>query len=116
MNETTKKLPDSFFDNDFSFDEEMIEDQAIGVLGPNASAHQVFKYYLCSKIKDELAKRELSNNDAGKLIGVAGSEVSRIMNLRIDRFTIDQLLKFSEKIFERSKLDRGISNFVKAIA
>lgn len=116
MNEISNKLPDSFFDNDFSIDEDLIEDQAVGVLGPNASYHQVFKYYLCSKIKDELTKRELSNNDAGRLLGVAGSEISRIMNLRIDRFTIDQLLKFSEKLFERSKLNRGMSDFVKAIA
>ena len=94
-----KKIPDEYFEsNEFLVDETADDSDAIGVLGKNPSTEQLFKYELCTSIASIIKKRQLSYLDVEKITEVNPSEISRIINHHLDRFTIDRLIKIHNMI------------------
>jgi predicted XRE-type DNA-binding protein len=86
-------IPDDYFsDQEFVIDE-IDEELVLGVLGKNPSADQLLKFELCSYIAQFIDKKGMSLTDVEKITAVNPSDVSRIKNHHLDRFTIDRLIK-----------------------
>lgn len=109
-------ISNSFFHNDFSFDEEMIEDQAVGVLGPNASYEQKFKYSLCEVIRSKVLEKESIDLKEEIITEIVSEEIELLKNLRIDHFSIARLLKITESLVKQDKLQQGLKAFIEAIS
>jgi predicted XRE-type DNA-binding protein len=86
-------IPDSYFDDEEFIVSEMNEDNIIGVLGPNATDDQILKYELCRLVANSIREKGFSNSEAGRKVGVDASDISRITNFHLDRFTIDRLIR-----------------------
>jgi predicted XRE-type DNA-binding protein len=89
----TKELPDSYFDDQEFLIDEIDEDKVLGILGKNPSADQLLKFELCTYISCYINSKGLSLSDVQKLTGINSSDISRIKNHHLDRFTIDKLIK-----------------------
>lgn len=104
------KIPDEYFDQEgFLVEESEASDDdpnIIGILGPKASTEQIIKYELCTSISAIIKKRKLSYPEVEKITGINASDISRIINHHLDRFTIDRLIKI-HNMMDSSK------NFVK---
>lgn len=87
------EIPSDYFDNQEFVVDEIDEDLILGVLGKNPSADQLLKFELCSYIAQFIDKKGMSLSDVEKITGVNASDVSRIKNHHLDRFTIDRLIK-----------------------
>jgi predicted XRE-type DNA-binding protein len=68
---------------------------------PNADLEQA-RAILAAKIIDVLDGRKLTARAAGKLTGVAHTDLSRIRNAKLERFTLDRMITIL------GKLDRDI--------
>ena len=86
-------IPDSYFDDEEFLLGEIDEEKIVGILGPNATDDQILKYELCRIISARIREKGYSNSDAGKVTGSDASDISRLINFHIDRFTIDRLIK-----------------------
>lgn len=53
-----------------------------------------FRSQLAMMIKDVIQKRKWNQTHAAEVLGVSQSDVSNIYNGKIDKFTIDRLLRF----------------------
>lgn len=89
----TKELPDSYFDDQEFLVDEINEETILGVLGKNPSADQLLKFEICSYIGSFINSKGLSLSEVQKLTGINSSDISRIKNHHLDRFTIDKLIK-----------------------
>ena len=87
------EIPDDYFANQEFLVDEIDEDIVVGILGPNPSADQILKFELCTFISHLIDKKGLSLTDTEKVTGVNPSDVSRIKNHHLDRFTIDRLMR-----------------------
>ena len=88
-----KELPDSYFDDQEFLVPEIDEDIVLGVLGKNPSADQLLKFEICSYIGNFINSKGLSLSEVQKLTGINSSDISRIKNHHLERFTIDKLIK-----------------------
>lgn len=104
------EIPDSYFDDEEFSIEDLNEDEMVGVLGPNPSTDQVIKYELCRIIADILKKKELSNSVAGKITGHDAGDISRLLNFRIDRFTIERLIKILSSLEDTHYVWKSFKN------
>ena len=89
----TKQLPDSYFNDQEFLDHKFDEEKVLGVIGKNPSAIQVLKFELCTYIFGIIKSKELSLLEVQKLTGIKFSDISRIKNHHLERFTIDELIK-----------------------
>ena len=89
----TKELPDNYFDDQEFLVDEIDDDLILGILGKNPSADQLLKFELCTYIASYINSKGLSLSEVQKITGINSSDVSRIKNHRLDRFTIDKLIK-----------------------
>jgi len=85
-------IPDDYFENQEFVVDELDEDFVLGILGPTPSADQILKFE-CTYISHLIDKKSLSLTDAEKITGVNPSDISRIKNHHLDRFTIDRLIR-----------------------
>ena len=65
---------------------------------PNAATEQI-KAHLAAEIIRIMTKRELTAREAEALTGIAASDFSRIRNVKLDRFTIDRLIKYLNALY-----------------
>ena len=86
-------LPDDYFENQEFLVDEVDEGLILGVLGKNPSSDQLLKFELCTYISQLIDKKGMSLTDVEKITAVNPSDVSRIKNHHLDRFTIDRLIK-----------------------
>ncbi len=106
----TKQLPDSYFeDQDFIVDE-VDEEKILGVLGKNPSADQLLKFELCTYISNYINSKGLSLSEVQELTGINTSDVSRIKNHHLDRFTIDKLIKIYALLDTQSGIGKVLSS------
>jgi predicted XRE-type DNA-binding protein len=88
-----KELPDSYFEDQEFLIDEIDEEKVLGILGKNPSADQLLKFELCTYIGNYINSQGLSLSEVQKLTGINSSDVSRIKNHHLERFTIDKLIK-----------------------
>lgn len=86
-------IPDAYFEEEDFLIEESDESKILGVLGSGPSPEQYLKFELCRFISQAIQAKSYSNSEAGKVLGLDPSDVSRLLNLHIDRFTIERLIK-----------------------
>ena len=84
--------------DDYYNDQEFIvgdieDDFIVGILGKDPSADQIIKFELCSCIAKKIKSQGLSLSEVQALINVNVSDISRIKNHHLERFTIDRLIK-----------------------
>jgi predicted XRE-type DNA-binding protein len=89
----TKQLPDSYFDDQEFLVDGIDEDIILGVLGKNPSPDQLLKFELCSYIGNYINSQRLSLSKVQELTGINSSDISRIKNHHLERFTIGKLIK-----------------------
>ncbi len=87
------KIADEYFDEQEFLVGKIDESIVLGVLGKNPSADQLLKFELCTFISTYILKNGLSLSDVENRTGVNSSEISRIKNHHLERFTIDRLMK-----------------------
>lgn len=87
------EIPDDYFEDQEFVIDELDEDFILGILGPTPAADQILKFELCTYISHLIDKKGLSLTDAEKITGVNTSDISRIKNHHLDRFTIDRLIR-----------------------
>jgi len=85
--------PDSYFEEEQFIVDNIDEDKIIGVLSVRPAPEQVLKFELCKIISMLIKQKGLSNSEAGKMTGNDPSDISRLLNFHIDRFTIEMLIK-----------------------
>ncbi len=71
---------------------------------PNADVEQT-KAILAAKVIGVLEDKELSTRQAEAATGVDHSEFARIRRVKLDRFTIDRLIKILNRLDQRVELD-----------
>ena len=64
---------------------------------PDADTKQM-KAHLAAEIIGVLNQRKLSVRAAGKLVGEDASDISRIRNANLSRFTIDRLVRIANRL------------------
>ena len=87
------EISDDYFENQEFAVDELDDDLVLGILGPHPSADQVLKFELCTYISHLIDKKGLSLTEAEKITGVNPSDISRIKNHHLERFTIDRLIR-----------------------
>lgn len=75
------------------------------MLPPDADDIDRFKFKLCEMILIYKQKHNLSNEQMGLRLEVDATEVSKIVNYHIDRYTIDKLYRLAKKIMPNITLD-----------
>ena len=109
-------VPDSYYDDEEFLVDDFDESIIIGILGPNATSEQILKYELCRQISQRVRERSLSNHEAGKITGLDASDISRLNNFHIDRFTIDRLIKIFCMLENKSTVWKSIARISSYIA
>jgi len=103
-------IPDDYFDNQDFLVEDLDESLMSGVLGKNPSPEQLLKYYFCTFITNLIDQKNLSLSNVMELTNIDASDISRIKNHHIDRFTIDRLMK----IYTMLDTQHGVSTVLNA--
>lgn len=66
----------------------------------NLSAQDVVKLGLCKHFVQFSISKKMKSKDIAKLVGEPPSRMSEIINYKISKFTVDQLLKFLSALAE----------------
>ena len=75
------------------------------VLPKNASTADKVKYKLCFKIADYKLSHEMSQKDLAEKLGLDEPETSRILNYKIERYSIERLLGYAILLFPKLTLE-----------
>ncbi len=69
-----------------------------GLLPPHASSLDRTKYDLCRRLAAYMREHELSQWELAKKLGVVESRVSEVLHYRIQKITLDRLVKYHQVI------------------
>ena len=86
-------IPDSYFEEEEFLLYEIDEEEIIGILGVRPSPEQILKFELCKIISKMIRQKGYSNSVAAEVTSNDASDISRLLNFHIDRFTIERLMK-----------------------
>ena len=111
MKRKKNAIPDDYFDNQEFIVDDIDEDLVVGILGKNLSADQLLKFEFCTYIAQLIDRKGMSLTDVEKVTGVNPSDISRIKNHHLDRFTIDRLIK----IYSNLDTQHGVSAVLKSV-
>ena len=68
------------------------------MVGSSSSPAEKFRWDLCQNLVGYMTKKDLSQVEFAKLLGIDQSRVSEIVNHRIDKVSTDKLIGYNEKI------------------
>ena len=68
-------------------------------LPPNANSLQVAKYKLCKQMLIYQQEKKLSDEEIAKKIKLSVAEVEDILFCEIEKFTLDRLVDYAERLF-----------------
>ena len=108
-------LPDSYFEEEQFIIDDIDEDKIIGVLGVKPGPEQVLKFELCKIISMIIKQKGYNNIEAGKVTGNDASDISRLLNFHIDRFTIERLIKILNTLEDSRFVWKTMANISKQI-
>lgn len=67
-----------------------------GLLPPHASSLDKTKYDLCRRLLIYMRKNNLTQRELAKQLGVVESRISEVLNYRVQKVTLDRLVKYHE--------------------
>lgn len=73
-------------------------------LPENATESERLKYQLCQLIARYMREHELLQKELAKKLGIDESRMSEILRGKIESFTLDRLVSYSEKLYPKMKL------------
>jgi predicted XRE-type DNA-binding protein len=68
-------------------------------LPPNANSLQIAKYKLCKQMLVYQKENKLSDEEIAKRIKLSVAEVEDILFCEIEKFTLDRLVEYAERLF-----------------
>ncbi len=78
--------------------------KSAGMLSPNATPLDKTKYDLCKKLLVYMREHELTQRELAHLLGVVESRVSEVLHYRIQKITLDRLVKYHQTLNPRFAL------------
>jgi predicted XRE-type DNA-binding protein len=69
-----------------------------GLLPPNASSLDRMKYNLCQRLLVYMREHGLTQRELAKKLGVVESRVSEVLHYRIQKVTLDRLVKYHQTL------------------
>ncbi len=75
------------------------------ILDRNASLVDRFKYSLCGKVVSYSLDHDLNQKEIGKLLGIDAPEANRLLHYKIERYTIDRLVRYVEILYPKLTLE-----------
>ena len=72
--------------------------ESSATLSPGAGAIDRFKFDLCKKLLIHMKRRQLTQRQFAKLLGVNESRVSEIIHYKVKRVTADRLMSYLELV------------------
>jgi len=75
------------------------------VLPKNAPPADVVKYKLCTKIVDYKISHKISQKELAQKLKLDEPETSRILNYKIERYSIERLLAYANLLFPKLTLE-----------
>lgn len=73
-------------------------------LPENATEVERVKYQICQMIARYMREHEMLQKTLAKKLGIDESRMSEILRGKIESFTLDRLISYSEKIYPKMKL------------
>ncbi len=67
-----------------------------GLLPPGASSLDKTKYDLCRRLAVYMREEDLTQRELAKKLGVVESRVSEVLHYRIQKITLDRLVKYHQ--------------------
>ncbi len=67
-----------------------------GLLPPDASSLDKTKYELCRRLATYMREEGLTQRELAKKLGVVESRVSEVLHYRIQKITLDRLVKYHQ--------------------
>jgi len=83
------------------------------LLSHDASTTQKVKFGICQKIIRYRRETEYTGKELAEILGVTPAVISRILHCNIERFTIDTLLAYYEKLLFAKKDKKALKEFKK---
>lgn len=77
------------------------------VLPKNASKSDKLKYELCRQFVKYLLKTEMTQKELAEEIGIEPARMNEIVKYKIDLFTVDRLLGYTERLKPNLKITVG---------
>ena len=74
-------------------------------LSDAASLVDQIKYQLCAQIVRYHISNEIPRNDLAEKLGIDAPEMSRLLRYKIDRYTIDRLIRYVEVLYPALSID-----------
>jgi predicted XRE-type DNA-binding protein len=87
------ELPSDYFDDQEFLVDEIDEELVLGILGKSPSAEQLLKFELCTFIGNLINDKGMSLSQVQEVTNINASDISRIKNHHLERFTVDKLIK-----------------------
>ena len=75
-----------------------IKGKPSGMLPPNASSLDKTKYELCERLLGYMQEHDLTQRELAKKLGVVESRVSEVLHYRIQKVTLDRLVKYHQTL------------------
>lgn len=85
-------------------DKKLARTKGSQTLAPDADPVDHIKYGLCEALVRYCLDHKMSQRDLAKLLAVSESRVSEIVHYRIEKLTIDRLVKHLSKLKQKVKL------------
>ncbi len=83
--------------------------QGSRLLGPKATAIEKAKFRLCELFVIYKNEHDLTQRELAQKLGINEALVSKILNYRFERFTIDKLLSYLSILYSEIDLTIGIA-------
>lgn len=112
MKSKKKMIPDAYFDDQEFLLGKIDDDLVIGIIGKKPSLDQYIKYLFCTFITQHIDQKQLSLTDVEQITDINVSDISRIKNNHIDRFTIDRLVQ----IYCKLDSNKGLGQVLRLIS
>jgi len=82
-------------------------DEVLGssVIPKNASEVDKVKYKLCGKILEYKLSHKMSQKELSERLGLDEPETSRVLNYKIERYSIERLLAYAKALYPKLTLE-----------
>ncbi len=79
-------------------DEKLKKLEGTLMVGPSSSPVEKFRWELCQNLVQHMVRKNLSQVEFAKLLGIDQARVSEIVHHRIDKVSTDKLIAYNEII------------------